>query len=64
MDTDQTKYWVALSQVKRLGATRFRKLEKHFQDLPDFLEENPHYLLGLRVRVITPAVNAAAAGGR
>ena len=33
MDTNQTKYWVALSQVKGLGAVRFRKLEKRFQDL-------------------------------
>ena len=30
MDSNQIKYWVALSQVKGLGAVRFRKLE----DLP------------------------------
>ena len=33
MDTDQTKYWVALSQVRKLGAVRFKKLENYFDDL-------------------------------
>ena len=35
MDSNQIKYWVALSQVKGLGAVRFRKLEKRFQDLEE-----------------------------
>ena len=33
MDKEQTRYWVALSQVRKLGATRFKKLENYFGDL-------------------------------
>ena len=33
MNSEQIKYWVALSQVRNLGATRFKKLEAYFDDL-------------------------------
>ena len=33
MEMEQTRFWVALSGVRRLGTIRFRKLEAHFGDL-------------------------------
>ena len=33
MNAEQTKYWVAFSQVPRLGAIRFKRLENYFDDL-------------------------------
>ena len=44
MDMEQTKYWVALSQVRRLGATRFKKLEAHFGDLANAWTAGPREL--------------------
>ena len=60
MDTEQTKYWVALSQVKGLGAIRFRKLEKHFQDLGLAWMAGPRELhrAGLEDGVVSALVEA------
>lgn len=33
MNFEQTKYWVALGRARRMGTTRFRKLEAYFGDL-------------------------------
>ena len=60
MDTDQTKYWVALSQVKRLGATRFRKLESYFHDLERAWTAGPRDLhnAGLEDGIVSALVAA------
>ncbi len=44
MDTEQTKYWVALGRVKRLGAVRFRKLEDYFEDMAAAWQAGPREL--------------------
>lgn len=41
MDTEQTKYWVAIGQVRRMGTTRFKKLEAHFGDLSSAWSAGP-----------------------
>ncbi len=60
MDADQTKYWVALSQVKRLGAIRFRKLENHFHDLERAWAAGPRELhnAGLEDAIVSALVAA------
>ena len=60
MDTDQTRYWVALSQVKGLGAVRFRKLERYFQDLERAWVAGPRELhnAGLEHGVVSTLVEA------
>ena len=44
MNTEQTKYWVALNHVRRLGTTRFRKLEAYFGDLGSAWKASPGQL--------------------
>ena len=60
MDTNQTKYWVALNQVKRLGAVRFKKLENHFDDLGRAWVAGPRELhnAGLEDAVVSALVEA------
>lgn len=60
MNTEQTKYWVALSQVRRLGATRFRKLEAHFGSLESAWKASPGQLrsAGLDERTTAALVEA------
>ncbi len=61
MNPEQTKYWVAFSRVKRMGATRFKKLEAHFGDLQTAWEAGPGQL---RAAGIDSTVSQAVAEAR
>ena len=60
MNLEQTKYWVALNQVRRMGTTRFRKLEAHFGDMGNAWKASPGQLraAGLEERTATALVEA------
>ena len=60
MDMEQTKYWVALSQVRRMGTTRFKKLEASFGDLSDAWRAGPGELraAGLEAPIASALVEA------
>lgn len=60
MDSNQTKYWVALGQVKKLGAVRFRKLERRFQDMERAWAAGPRELhnAGLEDGIVSALVEA------
>ena len=60
MDAEQTKYWVAFSQVRKLGAVRFKKLENHFGDLSEAWVAGPRELrsAGLEEGIASAIVEA------
>ena len=60
MDVEQSKYWVAFGQVRRLGAVRFKKLEAHFGDLGNAWRAGVADLraAGLEKQVATALVDA------
>ena len=60
MDTEQTKYWVAFNQVRKLGPVRFKSLENYFGDLSRGWVAGPRELraAGLDAATVSAVVEA------
>jgi len=60
MEPKEIKYWVGFNRVRRLGATRYRKLEAHFEDLERAWAAGPGELraAGLDDRTVAALIEA------